>query len=425
MIRTRNSNLLGKITVLVVICCCCFSAEGKYGGGSGTPEDPYQIWDANHLQSIGADVNDWDKCFRLMVDIDLSGYTGTQFKSIDQFTGQFDGAGHRIMRLTLEGRSFAGLFGYLGNGGVIRNLGLEDIHVSGDSFVGGLVGFNDGSIVQCYCTGVVSGHYHVGGLVGLQDRTSSIRDSYSETLVIGLWYTGGLVGENWGGLILKSYSAGSILGWSWAGGLIGHNNLGLVAECHSSSTVTGQDYVGGLAGSNSSYISECYSCGSVDGSFCVGGLVGWNYGENSSIRNSYSTGTVYGSYQYVGGLVGNNGSYIRDCYSAGSVSSETPYVGGLVGDGTYNSQTENSYWDTDTSGQLASYGGKGKTTSQMRRQSTFQNWDFINTWNIGENQTCPYLRVCLPSDINKDGIVNFLDLSITANQWMEGDITDE
>jgi len=31
----------------------------------------------------------------------------------------------------------------------------------------------------------------------------------------------------------------------------------------------------------------------------------------------------------------------------------------------------------------------------------------------------PYLRVHLPSDINKDGIVNFLDVAITANQWMD------
>jgi len=49
----------------------------------------------------------------------------------------------------------------------------------------------------------------------------------------------------------------------------------------------------------------------------------------------------------------------------------------------------------------------------------------FNIWNIGENQTYPYLRTYLSSDINKDGIVNFLDLSITANQWMEGDTTDE
>jgi hypothetical protein len=92
---------------------------------------------------------------------------------------------------------------------------------------------------------------------------------------------------------------------------------------------------------------------------------------------------------------------------------------------------ENSFWDIDTQthGITESIGYNemglvfnvaGLTTSQLHQQSTFTDWDFINVWNMGENQTYPYLRVYLPSDINKDGIVNFLDVAITANQWMEG-----
>jgi hypothetical protein len=56
---------------------------------------------------------------------------------------------------------------------------------------------------------------------------------------------------------------------------------------------------------------------------------------------------------------------------------------------------------------------------QIRSTFTDAGWDFINVWNIGENQTYPYLRVYLPSDINKDGIVNFVDVAITTNKWME------
>ena len=41
-------------SALIVIVGCSLSAQGKYGGGSGTPEDPYQIRDANHMQAIGA-----------------------------------------------------------------------------------------------------------------------------------------------------------------------------------------------------------------------------------------------------------------------------------------------------------------------------------------------------------------------------------
>jgi hypothetical protein len=61
----------------------------------------------------------------------------------------------------------------------------------------------------------------------------------------------------------------------------------------------------------------------------------------------------------------------------------------------------------------------GLPTAKLHQQSTFTDWDFINTWNIGENQTYPYLRIVLAGDINKDGITNFLDLNILCNQWME------
>jgi hypothetical protein len=48
------SSLLEKITIVLVVCCCSLPPPAKYGGGYGTPEDPYQIRDANHMQAIGA-----------------------------------------------------------------------------------------------------------------------------------------------------------------------------------------------------------------------------------------------------------------------------------------------------------------------------------------------------------------------------------
>jgi len=55
----------------------------------------------------------------------------------------------------------------------------------------------------------------------------------------------------------------------------------------------------------------------------------------------------------------------------------------------------------------------------MKQQSTFTDWGFINTWAIGENQTYPYLRTFLASDINKDRVTNFLDIVIVAERWCE------
>jgi len=55
----------------------------------------------------------------------------------------------------------------------------------------------------------------------------------------------------------------------------------------------------------------------------------------------------------------------------------------------------------------------------MHQQTTFTNWDFINVWDIGENQIYPYLRTVSASDLNKDNVTNFLDLCIVAEQWCE------
>jgi hypothetical protein len=94
-------------------------------------------------------------------------------------------------------------------------------------------------------------------------------------------------------------------------------------------------------------------------------LVGWNA---DTITNSYSTGTVIISGGlYVGGLVGYN-----DAGSGATVTS--------------------SYWDINTSGQSTSAGGTGEITSDMKEQITFSSWDFINTWNINEGVSYPFLQ---------------------------------
>ena len=48
--------------------------HAKYGGGTAEPNDPYLIYTAEHLNALGAEPNDYDKHFKLMADIDLSGY---------------------------------------------------------------------------------------------------------------------------------------------------------------------------------------------------------------------------------------------------------------------------------------------------------------------------------------------------------------
>ncbi|MCK5181972.1 MAG: hypothetical protein KAQ73_05475, partial [Dehalococcoidia bacterium] len=120
-----------------------------------------------------------------------------------------------------------------------------------------------------------------------------------------------------------------------------------------------------------------------------------------TVSNSYSTGSVTGEGDRVGGLVGwNSVGTVRNSYSTGGVTGEWE-VGGLVG--LNDAIVSNSFWDTQASGQPASAGGTGKTTAEMRDIATFTAaaWDITTvppgvtnpayTWNIVDTVTYPFL----------------------------------
>jgi GLUG motif-containing protein len=381
-----------------------------YGGGEGTPGDPYLIYTAEQLNNIGLYSCHWNYHFRLMADIDLSGFTGTDFNIIGYpFTGTFDGAGHTIFHFTYsttDKQNGIGLFGYINKpSALIQDLTLSDPYIttsssrfvgslvgrmgngaitgcstengtiSGDYYIGGLVGQNSGSISNCYATGSVSGDDYLGGLVGY-NRYGSISNCYVTGSVNGTKnFVGGLVGTNIGS-VSNCYSTGNISGNFYVGGLVGWNS-GIVSNCYSTGFVSSNRYVGGLVGQNrKGIVSNCYSTGDTSGNINVGGLVGSN--DLGHVSNCYSTGAVRGGSD-VGGLVGDNwyGS-VSNCYSTGAVSGGSN-VGGLVGE-KYRGRVRKSFWDIETSGMTISDGGTGKTTTEMYDINTYLNagWDFVD-----------------------------------------------
>jgi hypothetical protein len=180
-----------------------------------------------------------------------------------------------------------------------------------------------------------------------------------------------------------------------------------------------RNWVGSLVGWMHGDIGRCFvNGGSVTGNVGVGGLVGYQYIGN--INECYATCSISGD-EMVGGLVGGSsqGSFSH-CYSAGFVSGTGGDVGGLLGEGL-EEMGYDCFWDVNTSGQSTSAAGTPKTTTQMQIRSTFTDagWDMVNVWDIGEGQTYPFLRIHLPSDINKDDETNFLDLAILAEHWLD------
>ncbi len=112
------------------------------------------------------------------------------------FTGTFDGQGYEIRDLfiNLPGKGYVGLFSIVGEGGRIEDIGLLNVDVTSNAYIGGLVGANSGTVSNSYSTGSVTGEEGVGGLMGANSGTVS--NSYSSGSVTGENHVGGLVGDN-------------------------------------------------------------------------------------------------------------------------------------------------------------------------------------------------------------------------------------
>ncbi len=257
----RNSGFRIVVVVWSLVVFLAPSARAQYGGGTGEPNDPYLIYTPEQLQAIGADPNDWSKHFKLMADLDLSAYTGTQYNIIGTqdtpFSGTFDGSGWTISHFTYDAtdQNDVGLFGYIRDPTAeVHDLILADcdLDVERGINVGALAGYVSlGTIRACRIAGgMVKGWENVGGLVGQID----IRRQRSQ------------------GTLTACSSTATVAGKNCTGGLAGLSS-GMLAACYAAGVVSGNDQTGGLVGTNSGKITHCYSVGYVDGGQGqVGGL---------------------------------------------------------------------------------------------------------------------------------------------------------
>lgn len=258
----------------------------------------------------------------------------------------------------------------------------------------------------------------MGGLAGLNYDSSSVSDCYATGAVQGGMWIGGLVGWN-DSVVSGCYASGSISGTDSVGGLVGINYTNsTVSECYAMGDVTGAgDNVGGLAGKirENSGVIRCHAAGAVEGRSSVGGLVG-DVNEYCNVSDCYATGAVVGE-DWVGGLVGWTEGAVSRCYAAGLVTGDGFGVGGFVGTIYGIGAVDNSYWDTQTSGQATSDGGTGKTTEEMKQQATFEGWDFVNVWFIQEHVTYPYLASGAPVSVSHPEVLSDEFFGVRSNRF--------
>lgn len=335
-------------------------------------------------------------------EISLYGGIVGYVNGYDSFSG-FDISGNTFSGEidTLYAMTVGGIIGELESSNASSYSKINNNNVSGNigfsyNDVGGVVGYiycNRNDNFSCELTSntvssSIIGDNQVGGIAG-QAEDVKITNANTTGAVEGRIWVGGIVGQAYGSQIIYSRSSGII-----------------------SSNETGSDNevgrVGGIAGGSNSLITQSYATGNIYGQTRVGGLVGVN-GEGSEITNSYARGSVTGQ-SNVGGLVGRCGyGTITNSYSTGDVvptnmgSSPSNY-GGLLGRNQGGCDVNESFWDTETSGQSESALGTGKTTEEMKTQATFTDaeWNFDSIWSISSSVNDGYPNLSF-STLDSDG----------------------
>ena len=220
---------------------------------------------------------------------------GTDYQN--PYTGTFDGNNHTIRGLTVTGSNeYAGLFGYIGKDGTVKNVKLADVRITSDhqyAYAGGVAGMNDGTIENCSVSGSVSSNYSAGGVVA-QQFGNSITGCSSSATVKGTAEVGGVAGKTDNSATLTAcYATGNVTFErastinTFAGGVVGFNGTGsILTACYATGNVTGTGtgtgsiYVGGVTGDNASgTLTACYHAkGTVSGpDGATGGVTGRNY----------------------------------------------------------------------------------------------------------------------------------------------------
>jgi len=392
------------------------------------------------LQSLVANgIDDFDgKIILLANDIDLSDNWVPIGSDTSPFKGIFDGKGYTISGLSVDVSGNAGLFGYVGANGQIKNVNVIASTIKGTSAAGVLAGNYSSSkpIENCSVKAEsVQGSGSTGGLVGQASVALTIANCYASGNVSsnghnssngsngnngsnfgyngGAGYGGG-AGGNGGGLvgqasaaliITNSYANGDVSSNGGNGGKGGNggnaNSSGNGGNGGNGGDGGNGGNGGGLVGQASSAltIANSYASGNISSNGGNGGSGGnGGIGYNGSNGSKGSSGSN-GSSGYSGGLVGyaSNTANITNSYVSGNISGGNS--GGIFG--RYSSGTMTSVYYKLEGASLAAGSGSpsgilGIPSNNLKNKTTFANWDFNEIWGIAEGYSYPYLKAFPP-----------------------------
>ncbi len=303
--------------------------------GEGSASAPYLIKSYSDLQALSQSVEQGNtylgKYFALASDLDLSQVPVTEYIPIGNsaypFSATFDGRGHTISGLRIDGKGYPyiGIFGWIGSKGKVTNLKLNRFMAIGSGAeIGCLTGRNEGVIENITVTNSI---LQTHGLL-----------------------TGGICGASLNGTIRNSSFHGQLDGMGSVAGIVGQASGSEVTGCTVSGQLTLSGFIGtsardlaGIAGVfTSGTMKDCLVSGILSDTYgrgAVGGIAGRSLGK-STYSNCLNSAAISGrsasaeTDTYIGGIFGlTSSATINDCQNAGSIiaSGTCKYVGGLAG----------------------------------------------------------------------------------------------
>ena len=290
-------------------------------GGEGTEDNPWVITDTEELIAFSDMATEYDfrgkyvnvgteeKAGTLTIILNEGatvdevkanavavGGTGSWLpigNSTMKFAGNFNGNHNTIRGLYIStAESYQGLFGFV-NGANIKNIVLQSSYLentatSSNAYLGGIIGFGNGTFENLKCDAqIISGAARNGGLIGCVDNT---------TIITGCWYSGDMT----------LGAAGT-----HSGGIVGMINSGVsvtMSQCLYDGTIVGSGTTtaagyGGLCGriNGTAYLQivDSLAIGSVattTGSNWIGTIVGFMDGTSETAKATVTVEDTYSSY---------------------------------------------------------------------------------------------------------------------------------
>ena len=299
-----NYSLTGTNNVSVTVC------DGRAAGARAIPVNSTNYTAFNSYANTTGLARNYKQTSSFSISAITNNWTPIGTKSAP-FTGTYDGQGYYIWSISCyyttggESNDYQGLFGYIkGSSCTIENLYASGT-VRGKQYTGLLVGYNEGGTIRkCFSGGQVQANpvngssqpyyaSYAGGLVGY--NTGTIQNCYSKASVLPLYsdgnYHGGLVGYNTG-KVLYCYATGSVKGINWTSGVVGYNSsTGEVRYCaamNSQLTANSPSYGGRVVGLNDGTIGTLYASSDMTLTYTTG-----SFNAQTSGASTKDGATVY------------------------------------------------------------------------------------------------------------------------------------